>query len=237
MRKTILTYLGLLAGIGFAKSQDFKQDMLALVNAQKVDKQCFSLTYNLRENHQSNSRVLYVSKGKYIKVKDACLSTLDHISSLTLKEEIITVDKNEQQLTISKLNQSSKAPTNDILQQIENYNQYIQKVTGTKLTNNAYQYTIVLKQTFSAISKYELVFDIKLKTILRMTLFYKTPIEEDKRYHITGKEIPRLDIEFTNYNDFKLLNEAECNASYYYTKNKNKLIPSSNFNGYDIKQL
>ena len=60
-------------------------------------------------------------------------------------------------------------------------------------------------------------------------------MERDDDFNISGSEIPRLDIIFSEFNNDKLLNTKELDPSYYYSKFDETLLPSVNFKGYDVK--
>lgn len=219
------------------RSQDFKKDIVDVFNQQnKLPNLCYSLVYTLRESHNVNSKVLHKSNGKYIKIKDSYLSSIDHITSITMPDVIIMVNKADKTMILKK--NMMKTPVQpDIMKQLEEYNKFTQKIVTTDLGKGKYSYTVELKKTLYQISKYEIVIDTKAKSIVRLSLFYKNALAKDDAYHITGKEVPRLDIEFNDYNNFNLLKEAECKKNYYVTQNHNKLTPTSNFLGYAIKQL
>lgn len=233
----VFIYLFLITQISVLKSQDFNTDLMAVMAQQnKLEKQCYSITYTLRENHNYNSKVIYKSLGKYIKTKNTFLSMLDHITSVTMSDQVIMVDSEVKKIVISKNTKKVQAQL-DVLKQLEGYNKNILKTVRTEISKNRFLYSIELKKNPSPISKYEIVIDNRSKSLVRLTLFYKGALPKDDDYHITGTEVPRLDIEFFNYNDFNVLKEIECSKSYYYNQNGNKLIPTYNFKDYEVKQL
>jgi hypothetical protein len=218
------------------KSQDFKQDLTELVNQQnKLEKQCYRITYTLRENYNYNSRVIQKSVGKYIKLKNSYLSALDHILSVNLPDEVIMIDSEQKKIVLSKNVKKTVAPS-DQLKQIDEYNKYTSKTIVTQLSKNVVMYSVELKKNPYPISKYELVIDTKSKSMVRLSLFYKGTLDKDDKYKVTGKEVPRMDIEFFDYNNFEKLKEIECTKGYYYIKTGNKLIPTDNYKGYEIKK-
>ena len=219
------------------KSQDFKKDIVDVYNQQhQLTNLGYSLKYTLRESHNPNSKILHQSHGKYIKMKDTYLSSLDQITSLTMPDLIIMVNS-ESKTMILKKNSMKEVVQPDILKQLEEYNKYTKKIVTTDLGKGKYSYMVELNSKLFQLSKYEIVIDTKTKSIMRLNMFYKGTLPKDDAYHITGKEVPRLDIEFNNYNDFTFLKEIECQKSYYISQTNHKIKPTSNFLGYEIKQL
>jgi hypothetical protein len=145
------------------------------------------------------------------------------------------IDSEQKKMVLSK--NVKKAPVqSDQLKQIDEYNKYISKTVVNQLSKNVVMYSVELKKNPYPISKYELVIDTKLKSLVRLSLFYKGTLDKDDKFKVTGKEVPRMDIEFFDYNNFKVLKEIECMKSYYYVQNGNKLIPTANYKGYEIKK-
>jgi hypothetical protein len=235
MNKVIL-YLVFITSVLSLKSQDFKQDLTAVVNQQnKLEKQCYNVTYTLRENHNFNSKVIQKSVGKYIKLKNSYLSAIDHVLSVNLPNEVIMIDSQQKKIVISKNDKKTVTPSDQFMQ-IDEYNKYISKMVVNQLSKNVVMYSVELKKNPYPISKYEIVIDTKLKSYVRLSLFYKGTLDKDDRFKVTGKEVPRMDIEFFDYNDFVKIKEIECTKSYYYTQIGNKLIPTDNYKGYEIKK-
>ncbi|MDF2449488.1 MAG: hypothetical protein K0R26_1992 [Bacteroidota bacterium] len=222
-----------------AVSQDFAKDMDKVYNTYKSFKNFgFNVKYILHENHNINSRIVSQSVGKYVKFDNKTLSVFDENSTLTSGTKIISINHAEKRISILKNTKESYAKTPEFLAQFDTYKKHIEKISLLNSSdNNVLYYSVELKRNnITGLSKYEVVIDKTKSYIIKMTLFYSRKLEKDENYKVEGTEVPRLDILFTEINDKKLFNLNEFSDQYYYSKLHGKIMPSSNFKNYNIKE-
>ncbi len=235
----LISYIFLFATLGFnIKAQNFETDMkLVYDDFIQSEKVAFNISYVLRENHNLDSRIIHTNIGKYIKLKNKFISVYDTKSTLVLPSEIIMIDKEDKKIRVKKVKQKENINP-DFMTQLKSYNGYISKVVALKTNKeNVLTYNVELKSNAPfPISKYEISIDTKKHYLVQMSLFYKKPLEKDEDYKITGKEIPRLDIIFSDINNSSLFSIVEFEEAYYFLKKNSKLSPSQNFKDYDVKE-
>lgn len=221
-------------------AQTFEKDMeLVYLNFVNVPKIAYQINYTLKASHKTESAVISKSGGKYIKLNNTYLSVYDDKVSLTMPSEIIMIDNQEKRIRVKSVTTKEKTNQPDFITQLKEYNKNVAKVTKLAgINKNTFSYKIELKNTdLFPISSYEITIQQKTNYVEQITMFYKKPLQKNEDYSVNGTEIPRLEIQFYNFNSAKLIASKELEPSYYYSKLNKKLIPSSNFNGYDIKQL
>lgn len=238
MKQILFKIFVLTSAVSF--SQNFESDMkLVYTKFNRAEKIAFNIEYVLHENHNADSKVITTNKGKYVKVKDQYISTYDSKYTLVSPKEIIMIDNQDKRIRVKKMKEQKKSENPDFMVQLKEYNKYISKTTSLN-TNKAdvimYRIELNSKSPFP-ISAYELTIDKKQGYMLKMSLLYKTKLEKDETYKVTGDEVPRLDIFFNDINDKKLFAMNEFNEEFYYTKRNSKLFPSEKFKNYDIKEI
>lgn len=240
--KIILANILFVFGFVSVSAQEFADDMKLVYNKFNLsDKIAFNIVYTLHENHNPDSKIITTNKGRYIKINTRFISSYDQKNTVVSEKEIIMIDHAEKRIRVKNLKQDKKkqSETPDFMQQLKEYNQHIAKTVLLK-TNNpdvvVYKIELNTKSPFP-ISAYELTIDRKQGYLLKMSLLYKTKLEKDDDYKVTGNEIPRLDIAFTDINNKKLFELSEFEEQYYFTKRNNKLVPAEKFKNYDVKEI
>jgi hypothetical protein len=231
--------LGLILCTFLLQAQNFEKDMELVykyfVNAPRI---AFNIKYLLKESHKAESKVLTETSGRFMKEKDTYLSELDKIATLVTPLEILFVDHNDKRINIKKI--KAKPPENIDFIKLLKISQSNIETVNKQPSEHKDQLTYKIKIKSSDVypmSYYEIVINTKTNYLERMTLFYKKTLQENESYGVTGKEIPRLDILFYDFNSPKLNAGQELKTLYYYTKQNAKLIPTINFNGYAIKEV
>ncbi len=219
--------------------QTFEKDLEKVyknfINTSKIS---YSIKYVLKENHSPDSRTISESSGKYLKEKDKYINVLDHRSTLVTNNEIVIIDNQSKFIRVKKV--AGKMPEKpDFLSQLTEYNENIDKVTQLSSTKkNVVVYRVDLKANgYSPVSYYELAINAKTNYVERISLYYSKPLNKNEEYKVTGKERPRLDIIFYDFNNTSHEAQKELSSNYYYIKNQNKLSPTFNFKGYDVKEI
>ena len=239
MRKKFVHLVILGFTIAFAKAQTFEKDM-ELVNKKFVNsiKISYKINYILRESHDELSRVISKNSGKYAKHNSAYISVYDTKATLVNAKEIILIDGTDKQIRVKKMDAKKPLPVPDFVTQLREYNKQVSGITREVHEKGVVVYDVTLKDVgLFPISHYQLTIDTHSGYLKQMTLFYKKPMERDDDFNISGSEIPRLDIIFSEFNNDKLLNTKELDPSYYYSKFDETLLPSVNFKGYDVKEI
>jgi hypothetical protein len=238
--KKIQYSLCLLLLVVFTKAQNFEKDMAQVyknfVNAPKI---AYDISYVLKENHSATSKIISQITGRYVKLNDKCISQYDAKYTLTNATEIIMVDKEEKNIRVKKQNPKKPIANTDFLTQLKEYNKAIESVSalpGAK--KETIVYTVQLKKNgIYPVTKYDITINTKTYYMEQISLFYNRPLDKDLDNNITGSEIPRLDILFLNVNAAKLYKTDELETAYYYSKQAKAISPSSNFTGYNIKEI
>lgn len=220
-------------------AQSFEKDM-ELVHKYFIDAPyiSFNIKYQLKENHKADAKILTETQGRYVKENSSYLSVMDKITTLVTPQEIVFIDAEEKRMNVKKI--KDKLPENiDFIKLLKLSMPNVEATTVKKESDkNHVIYKIKIKNSdLYPISGYEIEMNTKTNFLERMTLFYKKTIQQNDDYGITGKEIPRLDIVFYDFNKEKNNTLKELQTIYYYTKNNSKLIPTLNFNGYAIKEI
>jgi outer membrane lipoprotein-sorting protein len=215
--------------------KDLEQIHLKFVNANYIS---YRLNYVLKESHDINSRVISTLKGRYVRNEKVTISQMDQIYSVGFNDKTVIVNKDDKQLFVkNEAPKPSQAP--DALQQLKEYNQFVSKTTRLATSKkDIVMYVVELKSNvLSGVSKYEVSFNEKTFFMDQLTLYYKKPLPKDENYGVKGTEIPRLEIQFYDFDSKAIYDKAELSATYYYTKGASGYVPSFNFKGYGIKEM
>jgi hypothetical protein len=238
MKKLIIAFACILS-MGRLTGQEFEKDMERIYNSfVKPDYIHFNIRYVLRAEHQPDSRVVSETNGRYAKSKNKYISVMDSKATLVTPREVLMIDKAERKIRIKKLKEPIENSI-DFLTQLKELNK---DIAGTSKANDknaqTFVYQVRLKNTeFMPVSAYDMEVDVRTNHITRLTLYYKKPLEQNEDYHVKGDEIPRLDIIFSDIETGKPGSSTELNPEHYYTSNKSQLIPTTNFKGYEIKEV
>lgn len=223
----------------FTNAQTFEKDMEQVnkkfVNTPKIS---YKINYILRESHDESSRIISKNTGKYAKSNSTYISVYDTKATLVNPGEIILIDGGDKHIRVKKSSVKNTPAAPDFMAQLKEYNSNVSAITRHTQEKDLVMYDVTLKDVgFFPITHYQLTIDTRNGYVKQMSLFYKKPMEKDEDFKISGSEIPRLDILFSEFNNNKLLDAKELDPSYYYSRSDKNLFPSSNFKGYDVKEI
>lgn len=220
-----------------ALSQTFEKDMEQMhkkfVNAAHI---AYTIRYVLKESHDEGSRIVSESTGKYIKDNDTYLSVLDDKATLVTPRQVVLVDREQKRISVKQVKEKIQE-TNDLVKMLKLSTETAQKINRREVKNQIVYDVILKSEARSPLERYQVKLNSETFYMESVTLFYKKALEPNKDYRVSGKEIPRLDIFFGDFDDRKINTDPEIQTDYYFTKLNNKLSPTLNFKGYAIKEI
>jgi len=236
MKKTVFAIFSLLAGC--LPAQDFAKDLEQVykhfVNAERIS---YAIKYSLRAGHQENSRLIMESPGRYCRNKQSHLSVFENKTTLVTGSEIVMIDRAEKRIQVKKTDGTSSGVP-DAVSILKTFSNYVHKINRIPSGKNQAIYDVYLKPgSEQPIDHYRIVLNTGSYYLESISLFYKTGLRRNEDYQVTGKEIPRLDISFYDFNSPQTNVSEETRADYYYNKTSNKLSPTLNFKGYAVKEV